>query len=184
MRLTRAFLWECLQNLPLAGGIVYGLSFTARDELVLAAICILGGAGASAILIRLSEPKISGDRPEPWRVSAANFASFALLMLATAAYLAATEPYWWLDVVVGGTTGAVASAVQAFAAREPTSAVHAAALGGGTAGALFLLRQLRSVLPDVVTVVTITVCASLIIAVADYGHLSTMAKGSDAPSQG
>jgi len=116
----RIFFVECLQNVGVVIGLQLGVRASATGQWPMAIALLLGGAFASAWMIRTTESLKIGDPGagrEPERLTFANAVMFALGALGTAAYLLATPATWWpVDLALGVGIGVGVALVQGMAA--------------------------------------------------------------------
>jgi hypothetical protein len=167
-----AVFWEFVQNVPLVAGFYIALELWRQGQFVGAGASMLVGSAVGALTIWATESRIIAGHREPLRVVATNILGIALLMFVTVAYLSAAWGSWVTDLVFGALAGVALGVAQSLAAREPISIRHCLAFACSLPPALVGIRSLAaSNLPVLVSILVITIVATLIIALVDYGPL-------------
>ncbi len=180
MIFINAIFWEFVQNAPVLILFVAAVWLWARGRRRDAVLCSLVSAVAGSLLIRYTEPLISGYH-EPWAVTVVNIVTFGILQVLFAAYLA-TESRWSnrkIDALFGGLTGVgLALAQGAAAGNAPWIGVVLHGLALGLVGAL-LMRALRQqkdkpLRTALLNAALLALFMTLLISAIDYSYLLLM----------
>lgn len=172
-----AIFWEYIQNLPVILLFVTAVWFWAEERRKEALICITVSALSGALIIRFTEPLISGYE-EPLSTTLVNIVSFGLLQIIFAAYLASETKWsnWKIDMALGGLAGVSLAVAQGIASQgSPLIGIILHSIALGTIGALVVIaiRKLKqqSLTEALKNALLITTFMTLIISVIDYGYL-------------
>lgn len=166
--LARIWVWEFIQNLPLAAAFTTAVRFAARGDAALAWLTALTGSATGSLLIRITEPSIAPGEPETRLETAANFTLFSLAIGLFSQYFGSQAGGWPADAALGLLTGILASALQSRAARSPLSPSHTTALGGAFAAALASFRLWGTRIAPFPAAAVIAVLATSIIVWVEY----------------
>lgn len=169
MKLLSLLFWEFLQNLPLIAGLVASLQLWQQDRYLAAVACVGVSSFTGSLIIRATESRIVANYRESLRVTIANIAVMAVLMLAAVAYLLAGWSSWQTDLFVGVLAGVVLGAAQGLAARKNISINHCVAFACAGPLALIGPRVLAAVLPVLPNILIVTVVVTLVVGLIDYG---------------
>lgn len=176
MRFFSALFWEYVQNAPALVCFVGALWHWARDDRRRAVGYALAGAVAGAVLIRYTEPLVSGYY-EPLSVTLVNLIAMAILELLLAAYSAAETSWsnWRVDVGIGSVAGFSLGLSQGLASPDSPVigiVVHSVALA--LAGVIVLIGARKIKDEPFWTALSygmlLAVVMTLAIGLLDYGY--------------
>lgn len=144
MELLNAIFWEFLQNFPMIILFVLAVWLWAQQRKNEAILCMLMGSTIGALVIRFTEPLISGY-VEPIETTIANIVVIGLLQVPFTAYLSSESKWsnWKTDIVGGGLAGAFIAIVQGVASQgSPLIGIllHSVSLAIGSALVLVSVR--------------------------------------------
>ncbi|MEJ5309444.1 MAG: hypothetical protein WHX52_06705 [Anaerolineae bacterium] len=177
MAFVNAIFWEFVQNVPVLVLFVAAVWLWAKGRRREAIVCSVIGAVVGSLLIRFTEPLISGYH-EPWAVTLVNIVAFAGLQVLFAAYLGTESRWssWKTDALFGGGAGvglALAQGVAADGAPWIGIVLHGLALG--LIGALLLggLRRQKDkpLKTALINAVWLALLMTLVISAIDYSYL-------------
>ncbi|HQE92340.1 MAG TPA: hypothetical protein PLH19_06710 [Anaerolineae bacterium] len=181
MSFINAIFWEFMQNVPVLVLFTAALWLWARGRRRDAIVCSAVSAVVGSLLIRFTEPFISGYH-EPWSVTLVNIVAFGGLQVLFAAYLNAESrwSHWKTDALCGGLAGVGLALAQGMAANgAPWIGIVLHGLALGLVGALLMsgLRQqkdkpLRTALMNAAG---LALFMTLVISAIDYSYLLLLA---------
>jgi hypothetical protein len=181
MQFINAIFWEFIQNAPVLILFVAAVWLWARGRRRDAIVCSVVSAVMGALLIRFTEPLISGYH-EPWAVTVVNIVAFGVLQVLFAAYLAAENHWsgWKTDALFGGLAGVGLALAQGAASDgSPWIGILLHGLALGLIGALLMggLRQQRDKpLPTaLLNAILLALFMTLVISAIDYSYLFLLA---------
>ncbi|HOT90271.1 MAG TPA: hypothetical protein PLJ78_00890 [Anaerolineae bacterium] len=177
MSFINAIFWEFIQNAPVLLLFVAAVWLWARGRRRDAIVCSLVGGVVGSLLIRYTEPLISGYH-EPWSVTLVNIVTFGILQVLFAAYLA-TESRWsnrGTDALLGGLAGVGLALAQGLASGgSPWIGIALHGLALGLVGVLLvgaLRRQKDKPLKiALLNAALLTLLMTLLISAIDYSYL-------------
>ncbi|MBN2392614.1 MAG: hypothetical protein JXR84_17925 [Anaerolineae bacterium] len=177
MGFINAIFWEFIQNAPMLVLFVAVVWLWAKGRRRDAVICSAINAVVGSLLIRYTEPLISGYH-EPWSITVVNIVAFGGLQVLFAAYLGAENRWssWKTDALSGGLAGVGLALAQGVASEGSLwigIVLHGLALG--FIGALLLggfRRQKDKPLKTaLINAVWLALFMTLIISAIDYSYL-------------
>jgi hypothetical protein len=177
MQFIRAIFWEYVQNGPVLILFMAAIWLWARDRQRDAILCSVINAIIGALLIRFTEPLISGYH-EPWSVTWTNILIFSIFQLLFIAYLNGKRQWnnWRTDALLGGLAGIGLALAQGVAsAGSPWIGVILHGLSLGLIGAL-LIGGLRKQMDKTLKVALgnaawLALFMTLVISAIDYSYL-------------
>ncbi|MBN1873820.1 MAG: hypothetical protein JXA33_06290 [Anaerolineae bacterium] len=178
MPFIQAIFWEFIQNAPVLILFVAAIWLWAKDRRRDAVLCILVSAIAGALLIRVTEPLISGYH-EPWSITLVNIVTFSILEVLFTAYLSMENRWsnWYTDALLGALAGVGIALAQGLAAGggSPWLGIVLHSLALGLIGTLLmsgLRRQKNKPLKTALINATgLAIFMTLIISAIDYSYL-------------
>ncbi len=177
MQFIKAIVWEFVQNGPVLVLFVAAMWLWANDRRREAIVCSVINAVIGALLIRFTEPLISGYY-EPWSVTWVNIIAFGVLQVLFAAYLGTESQWsnWRIDALFGGLAGGGLALAQGLAsAGSPWIGVVLHSLALGLIGALLmsgLRRQKEKPLKAaLINAALLALFMTLVISAIDYSYL-------------
>ncbi|MBN1875439.1 MAG: hypothetical protein JXA33_14510 [Anaerolineae bacterium] len=181
MSFINAIFWEFLQNAPVLVLFTAAVWLWAKDRRRDAVVCSVISAVMGSLLIRFTEPLISGYH-EPWAVTLVNVVAFGGLQVLFAAYLGAESRWsnWKTDVLFGGLAGVALALAQGIASDgSPWIGIILHGLALGLIGALLmggLRRQKDKPLKTaLVNAAWLALFMTLVISAIDYSYLFLLA---------
>jgi len=181
MAFINAIFWEFIQNAPVLVLFVAAVWLWAKGRRWYAIACSAISAVVGSLLIRFTEPLISGYH-EPWAVTLVNIVAFGGLQLLFAAYLGAESRWssWKTDALFGGLAGAGLALVQGVASDgSPWIGIVLHGLALGLIGVLLmggLRRQKDKPLKTaLINAVWLALFMTLVISAIDYSYLFLLA---------
>lgn len=172
-----AVFWEYVQNLPVILLFVAAVWLWTEERKREALICIIVNAISGSLIIRFTEPLISGYE-EPISTTLVNIVSFGTLQIIFAAYLASDTKWsnWKVDIALGGLAGASLAIAQGIASQgSPLIGIILHSIALGIIGALIVIaiRKLKqqSLTEALKNALLITTFMTLIISAIDYSYL-------------
>lgn len=181
MSFINAIFWEFIQNAPVLVLFMVTVWFWARDRRRDAIVCSIISAVVGSLLIRFTEPLISGYR-EPWSITFVNIVAFGGLQVLFAAYLAAENRWssWKTDALFGGLAGVGLALAQGIASDgSPWIGVVLHGLALGLIGALLMggLRQQKDkpLKTALINATWLALFMTLVISAIDYSYLFLLA---------
>jgi len=177
MQFVSAIFWEFIQNAPVLVLFVAAVWLWANDRRRDAIICSVISAVVGSLLIRFTEPLISGYH-EPWSVTLVNIVAFGGLQVLFAAYLGAGGRWsnWKTDALFGGLAGVGLALAQGAASDgSPWIGIVLHGLALGLIGALLmggLRRQKDKPLKTaLLNAAWLALFMTLVISAIDYSYL-------------
>ena len=181
MLFINAIFWEFIQNAPILVLFMTMVWLWAKGRRRDAIVCSVISAVVGSLLIRFTEPLISGYH-EPWSITLVNIVAFGGLQVLFAAYLVAESRWssWMTDALFGGLAGVGLALAQGVASDgSPWIGIILHGLALGLVGALLMgsLRQqkdkpLRTALMNAVW---LALFMTLVISAIDYSYLFLLA---------
>jgi len=166
-RLSVAFCWEFVQNLPLVTGFLLAVNFW-QDSKIVSIACLVLGSLIGAWAIYLTESRIVQEHREPPRVVVTNIVLMAVLMFLAVLYFSQSWPSWQTDLLLGLVIGFVLASAQSLAAGEKIGLRHCVALACAISLAMVGLRLFILPLPIWSGILILTSFLTLVITVWDY----------------
>ncbi len=177
MVFVNAIFWEFIQNAPVLVLFVAAVWLWAKGRRRDAIVCSVIGAVVGSLLIRFTEPLISGYH-EPWSITLVNIVAFGGLQVLFAAYLSAERRWsnWKTDALFGGLAGVGLALAQGVASDgSPWIGIVLHGLALGLIGALLLggfRRQKDKPLKTaLINAVWLALFMTLVISAIDYSYL-------------
>ena len=177
MPFINAIFWEFIQNAPVLVLFAAAMWLWARDRRRDAIVCSAISAVVGSLLIRFTEPLISGYH-EPWAVTVVNIVAFGGLQVLFAAYLGAESRWssWKTDALFGGLAGVGLALAQGIASDgSPWIGVVLHGLALGLIGALLMggLRQQKNkpLKTALANATWLALFMTLVISAIDYSYL-------------
>jgi hypothetical protein len=181
MPFINAIFWEFIQNAPVLVLFMATVWLWAKGRRRDAVVCSAISAVVGSLLIRFTEPLISGYH-EPWSVTLVNIVAFGGLQVLFAAYLGTESRWssWKTDVLFGGLAGIGLALAQGIASDgSPWIGIVLHGLALGLIGALLMggLRQQKDKpLKTALTNATwLALFMTLVISAIDYSYLFLLA---------
>jgi hypothetical protein len=175
-RFLNAIFWEFVQNLPVIVMFVMAVWYWAQGRRKEALICVTVSAISGALVIRFTEPLISGYE-ESMTTTLVNMVTFGLLQALFVAYIASDIKWsnWKMDLILSGTAGvglAIAQGVSSPGASLIGVVLHSLALGVMSALVIIAIRKSKQQtrVDALKNALLITTLMTLIISVIDYGY--------------
>lgn len=177
MVFINAIFWEFIQNAPVLVLFMAAVWLWAKGRRRDAIVCSVIGAVVGSLLIRFTEPFISGYH-EPWSVTLVNVVAFGGLQVLLAAYLGGESRWssWKTDALFGGLAGVGLALAQGVASDgSPWIGIVLHGLALGLIGALLLggfRRQKEKPLKTaLINAVWLALFMTLVISAIDYSYL-------------
>jgi hypothetical protein len=177
MVFINAVFWEFVQNAPMLVVFVAVVWLWAKDRRRDAVMWSVINAVIGSLLIRYTEPLISGYH-EPWSITVVNIVAFGGLQVLFAAYLGAENRWssWKTDALFGGLAGVGLALAQGFASDgSPWIGIVLHGLALGLIGAVLLsgIRQQkdRPLKAALINALWLALFMTLVISAIDYSYL-------------
>jgi len=181
MPFINAIFWEFIQNAPVLVLFMATVWLWAKGRRRDAIVCSAISAVVGSLLIRFTEPLISGYH-EPWSITLVNIVAFGALQVLFAAYLGTESRWsnWKTDALFGALAGVGLALAQGIASDgSPWIGIVLHGLALGLIGALLMraMRQQRDkpLKTALLNATWLALFMTLVISAIDYSYLFLLA---------